>query len=104
MAHSEHIVIIGCRSIIAFFFHMEYYHLFHMEYHFFISNQHSGQEFGEVKKLAQRDSNPGPSRRQCVRSLYCCVVYNCCHFYYYIIRSVLLLSFLLFFNWLSQKP
>ena len=84
IAHSEHIVIIGCRSIIAIFFHMEY-HLFHMEYHFstlsylfsygvpsfsygvpfFYSNQHSGQKFGEVKKLAQRDSNPGPSRRQC---------------------------------------
>ena len=61
IAHSEHIVIIGCRSIIAIFFHMEY-HLFYMEYH---SNQPSGQEFGEVKKLAQRDSNPGPSRRQC---------------------------------------
>ena len=66
IAHSEHIVIIGCRSIFAFFFHMEY-HLFHMEYQvpFFISNQHSAQEFGEVKKPAQRDSNPGPSRRQC---------------------------------------
>ena len=32
---------------------------------FFISNRYSAQEFGEVKKLAQRDSNPGPSRRQC---------------------------------------
>ena len=32
---------------------------------FFISNRYSAQEFGEVKKLAQRDSNPGSSRRQC---------------------------------------
>ena len=36
-----------------------------MEYHrYFISNRYSAQEFGEVNKLAQRDSNPGPSRRQ----------------------------------------
>ena len=36
------------------------------EYHrYFISNRYSAQEFGEVKKLAQGDSNPGPSRRQC---------------------------------------
>ena len=28
---------------------------------FFISNRYSAQEFGEVKKLAQRDSNPGPT-------------------------------------------
>ena len=64
IAHSEHIVIIGCRSIIAIFFP---YGVPSFSYGvpFFYSNQHSGQEFGEVKKLAQRDSNPGPSRRQC---------------------------------------
>ena len=38
------------------------------EYHrYFIANRYSAQEFGEAKKLliAKRDSNPGPSRRQC---------------------------------------
>ena len=30
-------------------------------YHFFISNRYSAQKFGEVKKLAQRDSKPGPT-------------------------------------------
>ena len=29
------------------------------------NNNNSAQEFGGVKKLDQRDSNPGPSRRQC---------------------------------------
>ena len=62
-AHSEHIVIIGCRSIIAVFIHMEY-HLFHMEYHFSSPTNILPRKFGEVKKLAQRDSNPGPSRRR----------------------------------------
>ena len=63
IAHSEHIVIIGCRSIIAIFFRMEY-HLFHMEYHFSTLTNILARN-SEVKKLAQRDSNPGPSRRQC---------------------------------------
>ena len=44
--------------IIAFFFRTEYHR-------FFISNRYFAQELGEVRKLAQRDSKPGPSRRQC---------------------------------------
>ena len=66
IAHSEHIVIIGCRSIIATRYLFSYgVPSFSYGVPFFYSNQHSGQKFGEVKKLAQRDSNPGPSRRQC---------------------------------------
>ena len=30
-------------------------------YRFFISNRYSTQEFGDVKKLAQRDLNPVPA-------------------------------------------
>ena len=69
IAHSEHIVIIGCRSIIAFFIHSYGVPSFSYGVPFFISNQHSAQEFGEVKKLAQRGSNPGPSRRRVIRLL-----------------------------------
>ena len=66
IAHSEHIVIIGCRSTIWSTIFLISYSVPSFSYGvpFFYSNQHSGQKFGEVKKLAQRDSNPGPSRRQ----------------------------------------
>ena len=48
--------------MIAFFFRTEYHR-------FFISNRCSAQEFGEVKKIAWRDSNPVPVDANVMRLL-----------------------------------